>query len=137
MIWISFSKWSSRGGSLFLWKRIYWRGFKWTPFVVGTWRYLHWRYIEEVRPPWVDVLADVPDQTGRTLHATPCECDLCRIVREQAGEAGIPSWLAAVERQTQGFQWVKEGLTVKPYSLGPCNCWSCRCIRAGRKVDQV
>ena len=39
MLGISFSKWSSASGSLFIRKRIYWNGCKWTPFVRFFWRY--------------------------------------------------------------------------------------------------
>lgn len=39
MVWISFGRWSSSSGALFIRKRIYWNGTEWTPFVRLFWRY--------------------------------------------------------------------------------------------------
>ena len=39
MISISFGSWSSASGAIFVRKRIYWHGFRWTPFVRVFWRY--------------------------------------------------------------------------------------------------
>ncbi len=39
MIIPSLGKWSTASGALFFRERIYWRGFKWTPFCWLTWRY--------------------------------------------------------------------------------------------------
>ncbi len=39
MIWIAFGRWNSSSGALFIRKRIYWHGSKWTPFVRVFWRY--------------------------------------------------------------------------------------------------
>ena len=41
MIIISFGKWSSSSGSIFKYQRIYWNGYKWTPFVKVSFRYIH------------------------------------------------------------------------------------------------
>jgi hypothetical protein len=38
-VWISFGRWSSASGPLFIRKRIYWHGYRWTPFVRVFWRY--------------------------------------------------------------------------------------------------
>ena len=39
MIWVSFKKWSNGGGAIFCYKRIYWKGYRWTPFIRVFWRY--------------------------------------------------------------------------------------------------
>ena len=41
MLWISFGRWSSASGALFIRQRVYWNGWKWTPFVRVFWRYCH------------------------------------------------------------------------------------------------
>jgi hypothetical protein len=40
MIWISFAKWNSRAGSIFIMQRCYKNGHIWTPFVLITPRYI-------------------------------------------------------------------------------------------------
>lgn len=40
MIILNFSKWNSKSTSLFIYKRLYWNGYKWTPFVQVSGRYL-------------------------------------------------------------------------------------------------
>lgn len=32
MIWINLGRFSHRGGRWLFWQRIYWRGWRWTPF---------------------------------------------------------------------------------------------------------
>jgi len=39
MLWISFDRWSSSAGDYLIATRIYWRGYRWTPFVRLRWRY--------------------------------------------------------------------------------------------------
>lgn len=39
MIWLSFGRWSSAAGALFVRQRVYWNGHRWTPFVRVFWRY--------------------------------------------------------------------------------------------------
>ena len=39
MILPRFGRWSSASGALFIWKRIYWHGWRWTPFCRIFWRY--------------------------------------------------------------------------------------------------
>lgn len=39
MIWIAFGRWNGSGGRWFCRQRIYWKGYKWTPFVRVRWRY--------------------------------------------------------------------------------------------------
>lgn len=39
IIFVAFGRWSSASGRWFTRKRIYWRGYKWTPFVRVRWRY--------------------------------------------------------------------------------------------------
>jgi hypothetical protein len=39
MIALRFGRWSSSRGRWFTWERIYWLGWKWTPFVWVSWRY--------------------------------------------------------------------------------------------------
>lgn len=39
MIFISFGRWSSSHGRWFTRERIYWKGYRWTPFVRISWRY--------------------------------------------------------------------------------------------------
>jgi hypothetical protein len=39
MLWISFGIWQTASGPIFIRKRIYWNGYKWTPFVRIFWRY--------------------------------------------------------------------------------------------------
>lgn len=37
--WLSFARWSSASGEFFVRERLYWRGFRWTPFVLVRWRH--------------------------------------------------------------------------------------------------
>lgn len=39
MIFIAFGRWSNAAGSWFFRERIWWRGYRWTPFVRIRWRY--------------------------------------------------------------------------------------------------
>ncbi|TET67571.1 MAG: hypothetical protein E3J56_12680 [Candidatus Aminicenantes bacterium] len=39
MIWLSFKRWSSSSGSMFMAERIYRQGYRWTPFVMLRPRY--------------------------------------------------------------------------------------------------
>ena len=39
MLWISFGKWSSKATSMFVWDRVYRKGYIWTPFVMASIRY--------------------------------------------------------------------------------------------------
>ena len=39
MIFIAFGRWNHSAGSWFIRERIYWRGYRWTPFVRVRWRY--------------------------------------------------------------------------------------------------
>jgi len=39
MIWLNFERWSAAGGRWFRRDRIYWKKYKWTPFVWVRWRY--------------------------------------------------------------------------------------------------
>lgn len=52
MIWLSFKRWSNAAGSLFVVERIYWRGSRWTPFVLLSWRYVGLR--AEMRRRWIE-----------------------------------------------------------------------------------
>jgi len=53
MILIRFGRWSHLAGRWFIWRRIYHRGYEWTPFCRVQWRYpLYkltgwWRYGDE------------------------------------------------------------------------------------------
>lgn len=47
MILLSFGRWSSASGPLFIRKRIYWNGTKWTPFVRVFWRYCKENSLDE------------------------------------------------------------------------------------------
>lgn len=38
MIWISFGKWNGAVGRFFIRRRLYWKKYKWTPFVWVAWR---------------------------------------------------------------------------------------------------
>ena len=40
MLWVNFEKWSYAARRLFVWDRVYWNGYKWTPFIYGTPRIL-------------------------------------------------------------------------------------------------
>ena len=40
LYWISFGKWSNAGGPYFCAWRWYWKGYRWTPFVKLTKRYV-------------------------------------------------------------------------------------------------
>lgn len=46
---ISFGRWSGAGKRFFSWRRIYWKGYKWTPFVVGVRRFPTVTVLEERR----------------------------------------------------------------------------------------
>lgn len=46
MIWFSVGTWNHAAGPLFIRKRIYWHGWRWTPFVRLFWRYCHMRQHE-------------------------------------------------------------------------------------------
>lgn len=52
MILLSFGKWSTMGGSFLFWKRIYVRGYRWTPFCRMKRRYPttreYWNRVEKV-----------------------------------------------------------------------------------------
>ena len=39
MILPRLGSWSISGGALFVWHRIYWHGYRWTPFCRIFWRY--------------------------------------------------------------------------------------------------
>lgn len=39
MILINFGKWSQKGGSMFIWDRVYRNGYQWTPFIMARVRY--------------------------------------------------------------------------------------------------
>ncbi len=39
MIWISFSNWATKSGSMFIWERVYRNGYQWTPFIMARIRY--------------------------------------------------------------------------------------------------
>lgn len=39
MIWIAFGRWSHSAGRWFTRRRIYLKGYIWTPFVIVRWRY--------------------------------------------------------------------------------------------------
>ena len=39
MVGISFGRWSSKSTHMFIWNRVYWEGFKWTPIVIASIRY--------------------------------------------------------------------------------------------------
>lgn len=39
MIAIRFGRWSHAAGRWFVWDRIYWHGWRWTPFCRLSWRY--------------------------------------------------------------------------------------------------
>jgi hypothetical protein len=39
MLWIASGDWNNAAGRAFVRSRIWWRGYKWTPFVTVRWRY--------------------------------------------------------------------------------------------------
>lgn len=88
MIIPSFSRWSHKAGALFIYKRIYWGGVKWTPFVRMFWRYCKDDQHLAWNPSDYNV-AGVPDE-GRPLTSDDRAllesiCDTLMIV---AGERG-------------------------------------------------
>jgi hypothetical protein len=42
MLFISFGRWGHKGGRFLVWERIWWRGWRWTPFCRVKKRYDSW-----------------------------------------------------------------------------------------------
>lgn len=72
MILVSFGRWGSSAGRWLSWKRIYWRGFRWTPFCRVKRRYparwVYWSRVDKVRDLRKAQAQSVTDDYMRGLY---------------------------------------------------------------------